>query len=272
MSAFVFGCITPHGAEIIPELAGPDPTRMAVSRVQLTQLGEQMRAAAPDTIIYLTPHGIRAANAFSIADSEHMQGRVEEHGAGFEADVRVDRTLARDIADEAGAAGLPVAHLNYATAAGPLSCLPLDWGVMVPLRFMPDVPVVVITTCYDVPFDRHVALGQCLARVAMRAGKRIGLVASCDWAHAHDADGPYGYDPAAAVLDRRVAELVRANDLEGLAGFEQAMIDSARPDGIWQALVLAGALPASERTVEFLSYEVPTYFGLLCAAVNPAAA
>lgn len=268
MKPFVFSCISPHGGEIIPELAGHNPERMALSRSSLQTLGQQMREEAPDTIIYLTPHGLRSANAFSISDSERMQGVVEEKGASFAADARVDRELARAIADEARRADLPVSQLNFATAAGPLSCLPLDWGVIVPLRFMPQVPIVVITTCYDLPMDSHQRLGECVARIAAASDKRIGLVASCDWSHTHAAEGPYGFDPAAAILDRQVVESVSCNDLEALANFETSLVDAARVDGIWQALVLAGALPGAQRDVEFLSYEAPTYFGLLCAAVH----
>jgi aromatic ring-opening dioxygenase LigB subunit len=267
-SALVFGCIAPHGAEIIPELAGEQPARMGLSRNSLTRLGREMGEERPDTIIYLTPHGIRANNAFSVTDCERMSGSLEENDCRFAVSARVDRELACRIADEARADNLPVAQLNYATSSGPLSCLPLDWGVLVPLRFMPHVPIVVVTTCCDLPYAQHVAFGVCLARAAGGSGKRIGVVASCDWAHAHNEAGPYGYDPAAAQLDEMVVQLVGANDLEGLAGFDKSFVDAAKPDGIWQALILDGAVPASSREIDVLSYEAPTYFGLLCAAVR----
>ncbi|MDN3017560.1 hypothetical protein PH210_15280 [Paenibacillus sp. BSR1-1] len=50
-----------------------------------------------------------------------------------------------------------------------------------------------------------------------------------------------------------------------MADLERDFIGAAKPDGIWQTLILAGAIPSEERRVEFLSYEVPTYFGLICA-------
>ena len=267
MNPFVFSCITPHGGEIIPELAGREPMRMSQSRDSLRTLGDGMDSANPETIIYLTPHGVRARNAFSIADSERMRGSVEEQGTTFSVDVVVDRELAAAIADEARETGLPVAHLNYATSAGPASCLPLDWGVIVPLRFMPEVPVVVITTCYELPFEQHRAMGAAISRAVVASGRRVGLVASCDWAHTHDASGPYGFSPLAARLDARVVELVKTNRLEELAEFDPEFVDAAKPDGIWQVMVLAGAVAAPDRQVEFLSYEAPTYFGLLCARV-----
>ena len=50
--------------------------------------------------------------------------------------------------------------------------------------------------------------------------------------------------------------------------FDEDFIEAAKPDGIWQTLILAGAIPPAERKIELLSYEVPTYFGLICAAVK----
>jgi hypothetical protein len=44
------------------------------------------------------------------------------------------------------------------------------------------------------------------------------------------------------------------------------LMSAAKPDGIWQTLILAVAIPPEEREVEFLSCETPTYFGLICAA------
>jgi len=46
------------------------------------------------------------------------------------------------------------------------------------------------------------------------------------------------------------------------------LIANAKPDGIWQSLILAGAIPLENRKSTFLSYEVPTYFGLICVAYH----
>lgn len=80
------------------------------------------------------------------------------------------------------------------------------------------------------------------------------MIASCDWAHAHDEQVPYGFNPAAKEFDK-------------MADFDEGFIEPAKPDGIWQTLILAGAIPPEERHIEFLSYEALTYFGLICAGV-----
>ncbi|MCL6454484.1 MAG: extradiol ring-cleavage dioxygenase [Alicyclobacillus sp.] len=270
MGSFVFACLTPHGSQIIEELSPSNPNLMAKTRQSMEQLGREMAAANPDAIVVLTPHGLRVEGQFSVSDAYRMFGELQDGGV-VRMEKRIDRDLARAITQAATSREIPVAAVGYATADGPMSCLPMDWGVMVPLFFMPDVPVVAICPSRALSYADHLRMGEALRAAVEASGKRIGLIASCDWAHAHQAEGPYGYHPAAAELDAQVVELVKENRLEGVADFDSAFVENAKPDGIWQTLILAGAIPHAERTAELLSYEVPTYFGLLCAAVRPTA-
>jgi aromatic ring-opening dioxygenase LigB subunit len=268
MNPFVFACIAPHGGEIIPELAGDKPGRMLLTRNSLTQLGLEMENAQPETIIVLTPHGTRINGQFSISDSELMRGSVSENGAAYSMEKKIDRDLARSIAEIAVENHLPVGMINYATAAGPFSCLPLDWGAIVPLRFMPQVPVVVINPSRELSYEQHFQFGEALRKAVLASNKRVGLIASCDWSHTHDENGPYGYHPAAKQLDEEVVSLIKGNQLEKMTEFPIEYVEAAKPDGIWQTLILAGAISSENRTIEFLSYEAPTYFGLVCASIT----
>ncbi|MDY0395705.1 extradiol ring-cleavage dioxygenase [Virgibacillus halophilus] len=268
MNPFVFSCITPHGGEIIPELSGALPERMHLTRSSMQNIGKKMQAANPDVIIVLTPHGTRIDGMFSISHSEKMSGILEEHGATYEMTRDVDRELAAAITEAAQNKGIPAASINFGAAAGPASQLRLDWGVIVPLAFMPHVPIVVINPSRELPFDQHMRFGQVISQSVQKSEKRVALIASCDWSHAHDLDGPYGFHPAAKALDEEVIHYMKNNELEKLADLDPDYIEAAKPDGIWQTIILAGAIPAASRRIQFLSYEVPTYFGLICAEVQ----
>jgi aromatic ring-opening dioxygenase LigB subunit len=268
MKPFVFACIAPHGGEIIPELRGKYPERMIKTRESMEELGKKMKEADPETIIVLTPHGTRIDGMFAVTNSEKMQGAVEENGASYHLKRLVDRELAMEITRAAHLEDIPAASINFGSAAGPASVLPLDWGVIVPLAFMPETEIVVINPSRELSFEQHIQFGNVIRQVAQNSKKRIALIASCDWSHAHDENGPYGYDPAAKELDEEVVALTKANDLEKMVDFEPSYIEAAKPDGIWQALVLAGAIPKECRKIHFLSYEAPTYFGLICAEVE----
>jgi hypothetical protein len=49
----------------------------------------------------------------------------------------------------------------------------------------------------DRPLEEHLRLGKAIAALP----GRVALIASADNGHAHDPDGPYGFDPAAAAYD-----------------------------------------------------------------------
>lgn len=252
---------------------------MAKTRESMTQLGSAMAKTNPSTIIVITPHGLRIEGQFCVVNASNMTGELSEQTvAGMVGEDRadkgqivtmarrVDRDLARAVIEEARNSGLPVAEANFATSEGRFSTLPLDWGTMIPLYFMPETEIVVVSPSRNLPFEAHLEFGRALASAVQQSKKRVALIASCDWSHAHSTNGPFGYHADAAKLDRQVVEILTDGSIERMMAFDDAFIDHAKPDGIWQSLILAGAIPPEERNPRFLSYEVPTYFGMMCAS------
>jgi aromatic ring-opening dioxygenase LigB subunit len=187
--------------------------------------------------------------------------------------VPVDLELATQAVTALHDEGIPVVGASFGANDPAAASAPMDWGVLIPLWVMggrhdPPVPVVVLSPARDLSLEEHVRAGRALARAAGESGKRIALIASADHGHAHDASGPYGFDPAAAEYDRQVVDLVRENRLAGLLDLDPAFVDSAKADSWWQMLILHGALGDGWHA-EFLSYEASTYFGMLCAAYAP---
>ncbi len=263
----VFGCIAPHGYQCLPELT-PSPTEARATREAMAELGRRLEALAPDTVVLLTPHGIRIDGAMCISVSVRASGDL---GSQVAVDFEVDQELAEQIARESTASGVPVARCIYGASGGPSCCIPLDWGSIIPLRYMghtysPKPRVVVICPSRALSRQQMVDFGQAIGRAAEAAGRRVALIASADQAHAHDAAGPYGHDPAAAEYDRQMCEAVKANDLHRLLAIDATLVEDAKPDSLWQMLILAGALEIRPMQGELLSYEVPSYFGMLCAA------
>lgn len=150
----------------------------------------------------------------------------------------------------------------------------MDWGVLVPLWFMggrhdPPVPLVVVTPAGDLSAPAHVEAGTAIAVAAKAFGGRVAFIVSADHGHAHLADGPYGYHASAAKYDALVGKLVRTGKLERLCEIQPEMVEEAKADSWWQMLMLLGATPGwSGRRI---SYEAPTYFGMMTAAYSPLA-
>jgi aromatic ring-opening dioxygenase LigB subunit len=63
---------------------------------------------------------------------------------------------------------------------------------------------------------------------------------------------------------------VRENRLARLLEVDPSFVATAQADSWWQMLVLHGATQDAF-DAELLSYEAPTYFGMLCASFTPRA-
>lgn len=270
----VFGCIAPHG-DIIP--GSPGAEQSAATTAAMQAMGQRLAALEPDVVVVITPHGMRVDGAMAVSLSERAAGGLEESlFVGGEAqrihlDLAVDQPLARAMLATATAEGVPVAALHYGATSGPHDCYPLDWGAVVPLwflgaRFAHPPRVVLVVPSRALPLDALQRFGHAVASASAATESRVALAASSDLAHAHAESGPYGFHPAAAQFDEAVVGAVKAGDLGRLAATDGTLVRDACPDGLWQILVLAGALGHTPLQGEFLSYERPSYYGMLTAA------
>lgn len=270
----VFAAIAPHGGIAIAEACPPERRDVAaVTRRGMEELGRRYAAARPEAAIVLTPHNIHVEGAMAVVTAGWVAGALEG-SPDVSLRVPTDRGLAAAVADAIATEGIPVARVSYGANDAAAATFPMDWAVLVPLWFMggradPPVATVVIVPARDLAHERHVAAGRAIARVAAASPARIALIASCDHGHGHDANGPYGFTPKSREFDEAVVAIVRRNDLSALLRMPEAFPVEAKADSYWQMLMLHGAL-GKDWQGELLSYEAPTYYGMLCAAYAPA--
>jgi aromatic ring-opening dioxygenase LigB subunit len=269
-----FASIAPHGSLAIAEWCTPEQRPLAArTRGAFEDLGRRFDAARPDVTVLLTPHHVHVEGHMAIVTSGAMQGVLEGGASRVELRSSVDRDLARSMQHAIADAGAPIVGVSYGANDQVAAVTPMDWATQIPIHFMggrstPAIPIVVIAPARDLSWDLHVAAGQAIAKAAAHSNKRVALIASCDHGHAHDPQGPYGYSPASKVFDDRVVDLVKRNALGELLSFDPALVAEAKADSFWQMLMLHGAIGGGWRA-DFLSYEAPTYFGMLCAAFTP---
>ena len=267
----VFAAIAPHGSMAIAEWCKPAERELAArTRAAMEELGRRFAATSPDVTIVLTPHNIHVERGMAVVLAGTMSGTLESGAMPIAMRVPVERELGIAIAAAVGEAGVPIAAVSYGANDTAAAVFPMDWGTQVPLHFMggrdqPPKPIVMVAPARDLPWDAHVVAGRAMAKAAEASGKRVALIASCDHGHAHDPKGPYGFSPASKEFDDRVVELVKRDALGELLGFDRAFVSEAKADSFWQMLMLHGALRDAWHG-DFLSYEAPTYFGMLCAA------
>jgi aromatic ring-opening dioxygenase LigB subunit len=230
-----FACIAPHGdLDDIPAL-----------KEAMEELGRRFDAAQPDTTLVVTPHNVHVAGHFAVVIAASI--------GGFACD--------RETAAALLTTDLPIVGVSYGGNAIEQAEMPLDWGTEVPLGFLRAQRVVVVSPARDRPLEEHIRLGEAIAGLP----GRVALVASADHGHAHDADGPYGFHPAAAEYDARLLEILASGRLDFLPLGET--VADAKADSLWQLLVLQGAMGEGARA-DLLAYAAPSYFGMAVAEVS----
>jgi aromatic ring-opening dioxygenase LigB subunit len=271
----VFAAIAPHGGIAVEEACSPDEREVAaVTRAGMQELGRRFEAAKPGVVIVATPHNVHISNALGVVVASRVAGKLDGVTPTVELDVATDTELAWRVIASIGGAGLPAAGVSFGSNDPATAVAPMDWGVLIPLWFMggrhdPPLPIVVVTPARELSASDHVKAGAAIARAAAESSHRIAFIASADHGHAHRASGPYGYHAAAAEYDALVCDLVRSQRLAGLVDITRDLVERAKADSWWQMLMLHGA--ASRWRGELISYEAPTYFGMLTAAYSPAA-
>jgi aromatic ring-opening dioxygenase LigB subunit len=269
----VFAAIAPHGSMAIVEWCKPDERHLAKkTRAAMEELGRRFAATTPDVTVVLTPHNVHVERSMAVVLAGTMAGTLDGGAAPISMRVPVDREMAIAITAAVGESGVPISAVSYGANDTAAAVFPMDWGVQVPLHFMggrddSPKPIVMIAPARDLSWAAHVAAGRAIAKAAEGSDKRVALIASCDHGHAHDPKGPYGFSPASKEFDDRVVELVTRDALGELLRFDPAFVADAKADSFWQMLMLHGAIGDRWRG-EFLSYEAPTYFGMLCASYS----
>jgi aromatic ring-opening dioxygenase LigB subunit len=272
--SLVFAAIAPHGSIAIDEACEPHERGIArETQEAFAELGRRFERARSEATIVLTPHNVHVGGAFGVVVAGELAGSLSEWtSVPVALACRVDRDLAVASIVALVDDGIPAVGISFGGNDETSAVAPMDWGTLIPLWYMggrsePAVPAVVVSPARDRPFPEHVRAGAAIARAASHSGKRVALIASADHAHAHDPAGPYGFDQAAKEYDERIVELVRGERLDELTSWDDDFVERAKADSFWQLLMLAGALGADgDWRSELLSYEAPTYFGMLCAS------
>ncbi|HET6781450.1 MAG TPA: hypothetical protein VFH67_05090 [bacterium] len=270
-----FACVAPHGEPIIPALSSAaERRRFAVTTRAMQRLAREARAARPHLLVIATPHNLRLRGHIAVITAENASGSLPMFGRGparLHLRMKSDLEFADTLLKEAKRRRLPAIGANYATASGRYSNMPLDWGTLVPLWFFMrghrvTPKLVVVTPSREISLAENLRFGSLIADVAERSNKRVMFVASADHAHAHKRSGPYGFSPAAARYDALMVDSIQEDDLRSLLRIDMNLVRRAKPDSLWQLVMLAGIAERLNLRPDLYSYEVPAYYGMICAA------
>jgi aromatic ring-opening dioxygenase LigB subunit len=285
----VYACVAPHGFPIIPVLSD-DADGGFETREAMFELGRRIKTHEPDVIVIATPHGFRVENMITLAAVARGAGTLHWGGRTLEMNIPVDPTLTDEIAEAARDRNVPIAMAGFAGNRRDQSVIPLDWGVITPLWFagkqqnmvgMGHVlahifettefeesipPVVIVNPERSLPRSTMVDFGKAIAEAAENDSRRVVFIASCDWAHTHKTTPAHDAHPDAPVVDQMVVDALKESDPGRLIDLPEEKVQNAAIDGLWQTLMLAGAMEFVPMTGEVLSYEAPAYYGMIVAS------
>jgi len=130
---------------------------------------------------------------------------------------------------------------------------------------MGTLKMVMVTPSREIPLQNLVRFGSVIAEAAEKCKHRVAFVASADQAHTHNKKGPYGFHKDSAKFDQLVVDAVKENKVESILKLDPQLVENAKPDSIWQMSILVGILKRVPMKGKLVSYQAPTYFGMLSA-------
>lgn len=271
-----YACIAPHGGEIIPELASKSMLpKFEETRIAMRALAKKISEANPHTIVIASPHNLRLVSRIAVVVSENSSGTLKGANRSVFLSASSDVDFGKILLGESEKEGLPVVGANYGTATGSSSDMLMDWGTLVPLWFVlkerkVKSKILIVTPSREIPLRKNFLFGRLLGRLMNKnQRKKYAFIASADQAHAHSRTGPYGYSPAAAKYDEMVLAAIRGNNLKQILQMRSKFVEEAKPDSLWQMVMLAGINESVPLRSQLLSYQVPTYYGMACAGFEP---
>jgi aromatic ring-opening dioxygenase LigB subunit len=270
--------MAPHGGEIIEELCSTENVKQNFkdTRDGMLHLAKDISRVSPDTIVIASPHNLRLWKKIGIVIAQNSSGELT---AAKKTRLRLrcscDTSLAWKLLKASEQRKLPVVAANFGASEGPSSDMQMDWGTFVPLWFFLKAlrrkpRIVIVTPSREIRLTENYLFGRLIANICKELRTRVVFVASADQSHVHQAGGPYGVDKTAATkFDQSVIRAIAADNIEALLKISPKLVERAKPDSLWQIAMLAGLFSLIPMKATIYSYDVPTYYGMICAGFKP---
>lgn len=255
----VFAAITPHPPVLIPDVGKENLKKLVKTEAAMKKLEQELYAAKPESILIISPHGKILADAFNINLSADYSANFKEFGDfSLELKFKSDYLSIQEIraADETNKS-VPLILTSESE---------IDHGFSIPLYYLTqhlkNIPIIPLTYS-ALDYQQHFAFGQFLHRQLAKINKRFAVVASGDLSHKLTKKAPAGYSPQGKEFDKKLVELIKKKDFEGILDINPELIKVAAECGLRSIIILAGIIESLNVQPEVLSYEGPFGVGYL---------
>ena len=244
----------PHPPLIIPEVGHGEEKAIQATIDAYETAAKFISGLNPDTVIISSPHSILYADYFHISPGPSAKGSMAQFGAPqIKFSVNYDEELVRAIDGAAKQAGIAAGTLGNRQPD-------LDHGTMVPLYFLAKYCrncKVVRLALSGFSLKEHYRLGMVIAETAEKLGRKIAWIASGDLSHKLTKNGPYGFNAAGPVYDKKIMEIMGSGNFADLFSFKDDFLEEAAECGHRSFVLMAGAFDGLDVKAEKLSYEGP---------------
>ncbi|MDK2821322.1 MAG: hypothetical protein PWP31_1287 [Clostridia bacterium] len=265
--------LMPHPPIMVPEVGRGEINKIAATITASKELASELAAHHPDAVIIISPHGPVFRDAVGLWGVPKLKGDLGTFGAGevnFTYDLNLD--LTRDIASELKKDGVPVAWLDEKTCRQYGLTPEIDHGMMVPLYYLRqaglETPLVALGMAL-LNRKKLYSCGVAIARAIKKSPFKVLVIASGDMSHRLTPEAPAGYTPEGEVFDKKIEELLKALDVEGIIDIPEELAHKAGECGLRSLIMALGTLDGHEIQGEVLSYEGPFGVGYLVAHLKP---
>jgi aromatic ring-opening dioxygenase LigB subunit len=257
-----FASICPHPPIIVPTIGSPADLKKVSKTIEaMEKLAGIFAKSAPDTVIVISPHGPLDFNCFTINNSPTLVGHFYNFG-DFQTELifKNDLEFVNSIKNECEKAKIPLKGVEIKE---------LDHGTLVPLYYLtkehPNFKVMPLAYSF-LDLETHFQFGKVLQKtIEQYSNRTIGIIASGDLSHRLTPDAPAGYSPRGKEFDKKLIELIKNNDVQGILNMDADLVEEAGECGYRSIIILLGALSGLNWQPEILSYEGPFGVGYLVA-------
>ncbi len=269
-----YGALSPHPPVLIKEIGGERCQELQATIGAMHSMSTELLATAPDSIVFLTPHGNVFGDCISYLSEERLAGDLGDFGQPkLRTSLPNDLELLESIAALAEKKGLEFIGISQEIARRHKLNARLDHGILVPLYFlqeagMGELPILAISIGL---LDNHAlySFGQLIQEASNRLGRRVAVVASGDMSHALKEEGPYQFNPDGPRFDQCIVDALSAGDFASILQIPAELRENARECGYPSLLILLGTLDGFKPDRMLVNYEGPFGVGYLTAGFQP---
>ncbi|MFA5358512.1 MAG: AmmeMemoRadiSam system protein B [Patescibacteria group bacterium] len=257
--SLVFAGISPHPPILIPNIGKEYLQKIDNTVKALTQMEQDLYASKPDVIVIISPHGVVLLDAFLINLCDKYEINFNDFGDLItKLELRPNLKFIEDLRT------LTDKQTPLTVTSEPK----LDHGAGVPLYYLTqhlkDISIVPLSYCL-LDYAAHVRFGEILKDQIFETNERVAIIASGDLSHRLTKDAPAGYNPKGKEFDKKLIELLKNRDVEGILKLDPQTIEDAGECGLRSILILLGVIKNMNYQTDILSYEGPFGVGYLVA-------